>query len=333
MRACLLIPDLWPPPGMEQAARGLRLPALELLLGKGTLAESAGETVEGWLFRRFAVERSGDWPVAAVTLVADGGIPGRDVWMRADPVSLRADGTRLVLGDRAQLRIAPEEAAALAHALSRHFRDDALEFEPCAPGRWYLRLPAAPAMSTRSPDEAAGRHVDDWLPAGPDALHWHRLTNEAQMLLHQHPVNEAREERGEPPVNSVWLWGAGAVPDRARASFTGVWSNHPLAQGLARLAGIASGPLPCSGNEWLAEARPGADVLLVLEDLRGGGPGAWREALQALEKSWFHPLTEALRAKRISRLDLACPAPECSRTLTVEAGDFWKFWRGPKPLA
>ncbi|HEX9180327.1 MAG TPA: hypothetical protein VF859_08040, partial [Burkholderiales bacterium] len=237
MRACLLIPDLWPPPGMEAAARGLRLPGLELLLGKGAVADSGGETVEGWLFRRFGLERRGDWPVAAVTLLADGGDPGRNIWMRADPVSLRADGARLVLGDGAQLRIAPEEAAALTEALNHHFRDDGLEFQPRSPRRWYLRLPAAPAMSTRAPDQAAGRHVDEWLPAGPDALHWHRLMNEAQMLLHQHPLNEAREERGEPPVNSVWLWGAGAVPDHARASFAGVWSDHPLAAGLARLAG------------------------------------------------------------------------------------------------
>jgi hypothetical protein len=330
MRAYLLIPDLWPPPEMEEAARGLRLPGLELLLGKGTVADARGETVEGWLCRRFGVERRGDWPVAAVTLLADGGDPGRDVWMRADPVSLRADGARLVLGDGAWLRITPGEAAALAQALNRHFREDGLEFEPRSPRRWYLRLPAAPAMSTHAPHEAAGRHVDEWLPAGPDALHWHRLMNEAQMLLHQHPVNEAREERGEPPLNSVWLWGAGAVPDHARASFAGVWSNHPLAAGLARLAGIAAHPVPCSGAEWLREAT-GAEVLLVLEDLGGGG--AWREALQALENTWFSPLAEALRSKRLARLDLGCPAPARSRELVVEAGDFWKFWRGPRRLA
>ena len=46
------------------------------------------------------------------------------------------------------------------------------------------------------------------------------------MLLHQHPVNEAREARGELPVNSFWLSGCGraqaataaiTVDDRLRA--------------------------------------------------------------------------------------------------------------------
>jgi len=48
-------------------------------------------------------------------------------------------------------------------------------------------------------------------PKGVEALHWHQLFNEIQMLLFSHPVNEAREVRGELPVNSVWLW-AEVVP-------------------------------------------------------------------------------------------------------------------------
>jgi hypothetical protein len=31
------------------------------------------------------------------------------------------------------------------------------------------------------------------------------------MLLHAHPVNEAREARGQPSVNSFWLSGSGAA--------------------------------------------------------------------------------------------------------------------------
>src|SRR5512134_618282 len=137
MRARLLVPDLWPPPGMEDACRGLRLPGLELLLGKGTLVQSGSESLEGWLFTRFGCTRSGDWPVAPVTLLADGADPGHDFWLRADPVYLRADGARLVLTDSAAFRISSDEAGALVQALNRHFRDDGLEFQPVRPDRWY----------------------------------------------------------------------------------------------------------------------------------------------------------------------------------------------------
>jgi hypothetical protein len=38
---------------------------------------------------------------------------------------------------------------------------------------------------------------------------------EAQMTLHGHPLNAAREAAGQRPINSVWFWGCGAMPTRA----------------------------------------------------------------------------------------------------------------------
>ena len=57
---------------------------------------------------------------------------------------------------------------------------------------------------------------------------WHSILNEIQMVLHEHPVNEAREGRGEPPVNSVWLWGAGPMPGDVDAPFQSVSANDPI---------------------------------------------------------------------------------------------------------
>lgn len=338
MRARLLVPDLWPPPAIEDACRGLRLPGLESLLGKGTVVQSESESVEGWLFHHFGCPRAGDWPVAPVTLLADGADPGRDFWLRADPVFLRADGAHLVLADSAAFRISPDEAGALAQALNRHFRDDALEFQPLRPDRWYLRLPAAPAMTTRSLHEAAGRSVDGCLPAGPDALRWHRLLNEVQMALHGHPVNESREERGEVPVNSVWFWGGGALPEALSSPLSGVWSDEPLAAGLARLAGITARPLPGSAETWLGEAAAAdGEVLLVLEGLRAparlGDAFGWRETVQALERSWFAPLAAGLQAKRLAGMTVTSPGEARCCELSVDAADFWKFWRGPRRLS
>ena len=46
-----------------------------------------------------------------------------------------------------------------------------------------------------------------------------RLQSEVQLVFHVHPVNEAREERDEPVVNSIWLSGCGrAQPAEAAAS-------------------------------------------------------------------------------------------------------------------
>jgi hypothetical protein len=52
-----------------------------------------------------------------------------------------------------------------------------------------------------------GRNVDRWLGSGARLIR--RLQNEAQMLLHEHPLNAERERRGLLAVNSFWLSGAG----------------------------------------------------------------------------------------------------------------------------
>jgi hypothetical protein len=56
-----------------------------------------------------------------------------------------------------------------------------------------------------------GRNVDLWLGSHAGARLVRRLQAEAQMLLHRHPLNEAREAEGLLPVNSFWLSGTGAT--------------------------------------------------------------------------------------------------------------------------
>ena len=80
--------------------------------------------------------------------------------------------------------------------------------------RWYLRLPNVPDIVTRPPLAALGDHIDPYLPSGPERRFWHRLANDVQMVLHGTAINAARERRGEPPINSLWFWGAGTLPAR-----------------------------------------------------------------------------------------------------------------------
>jgi hypothetical protein len=204
------------------------------------------------------------------------------------------------------------------------------------PDRWYLRLPAKPSISTRPIATAAGRNVDDHLPLGPDALRWHRLLNEVQMALHEHPVNVEREARREPELNSVWFWGGGVLPERAVSPFSAVWTDEPLAAGLARLAGLAPRPVPSSFDQVLPEAGAQGEQLLVLDSLRGaarcGDARGWRERVQAMEYDWFGPLAAALQKRRIASAVIAFPGELRTRTLSVDAGDLWRFWRGPRTL-
>ena len=99
-----------------------------------------------------------------------------------------------------------------------------------------MKLARAPKLVDSQLSEVAGKDVQPYLPAGADALEWHRIFNEAQMLLHEHAVNEAREARGEPAVNSVWFWGGGTRPAVPGRPFDAVWSDDTTAIALAAAA-------------------------------------------------------------------------------------------------
>ena len=148
-------------------------------------------------------------------------------------------------------------------------------------------------------------------------------------------MNTAREARGDPVVNGVWLWGAGRLPASARGAWQSVSAGDPVACGLARLAGLrhrAPGP---GAVHWLERASEDGRHLVVLDGLRAaqalGDTEALAQRLRALEDGWFAPLLEALRAGRIGML--TTHVPDAAASFETARGDLRRFWRRPRPLA
>jgi hypothetical protein len=327
MHAELLVPALF------GARPGAALPALELLLARGRRSRAERLTFEGWLARAFALE--GDaLPAGALTCLAGGGDPGARFWLRADPVHLQLmrEGLRLVPGEA--FALSQEEAAALAEALKSHFAG-AFELQVVQTGRWCLGAERGAPLAASSPLEAAGKDVDASLPAGSEAARWHAFLNESQMLLHTQPVNEARESRGEPPVNSLWLWGAGTLPREARGRWQSLGADEPAALGLARLAGMRHRALPEGAAQWLERAPQEGRHLLVLDSLRAARALGDEESLQArlqqLEGAWFAPLLAALKAGRIGMVTIH--VPEAGASFETIRSDLRRFWRWRRSLA
>jgi len=210
-RMLFLIPHLFPSARLlEAATQDLRLPALQTLLARGTRQSSPAEGMEAVLCEALGIARQQDWPVAPISLEADGGVAGEAYWLRADPVHLRVMRDRIVLADSDTLELTQPEADALTAAIDQHF-GAGLSPIACHPKRWYLRLDAAPRLTTHARSVAVGCDIDPLLPHGDDAMQFRAWLNEVQMLLHDHPVNLAREARGALPINALWLWG-GRVP-------------------------------------------------------------------------------------------------------------------------
>ncbi len=334
MHAELVLPALLPR-GNETPYPAM--PALELLLARGRRALDERRSYEQWIGEACGLGEDDALPAGALTLLAEGGAPGDAVWMRADPVHLRLGRTDLTVVPAAAFALDSQEAASLAETLNVHFATE-FELHPVRAKHWCMRIDAAPRLSTRPTAEVAGGDVDTNLPQGEDAKHWHALMNEIQMLLHRHPVNEARQARGVPEVNSVWFWGAGKLPGKvADFRWRSVTADDPLARGLALHAGRSAQLLPASAEAWLAQQPAEGRHLVVLDALRlpfaMGDTTGWSAALAELETRWFAPLLGALRAGRIGMFTLH--ALDGREALSVETvrGDLRRFWRRAKPLS
>lgn len=263
-----------------------------------------------------------DLPTGALALLGDGGDPADGFWLHADPVHLLARRTDLVLVDASQFTLRADEASALVDTLNSHFAEDALRFVAPTPTRWYLRLPAAIDLRTVALDIAAGRSVDPLLPTGNDALDFNRRANEVQMLLHSHPVNAARAERGEPEINSVWCWGTGRLPERTRTSCTW-WTDDPLTHGLVRHAGGVVRPCPASAAEFLRTAGDGAHAVVLPHP--GAADAASRR--EEIARTWLEPLIRATAGGALHAPTLLTRVGHWAWHYSLTRGGLRKFWR------
>ena len=336
----LVVCDLFLPADIAAGVcADLRLPALEKMLARGASTGQAPSTgsartgesasLEGLLCGMFGLPCQPDAPIAPVSAAFDG--LGEGCWLRADPVHLRLQRDQLVL--LPDVGVNAGEAAQLCAALNEHFAGQGMEFFAPHPQRWYVRLDRLPDIETVPLSQAAGRNVRGLLPKGAEAARWHRVFNEIQMLLFAHPVNEAREARGELPVNSLWLWGGGTANISPQRNYDIVSSNEVLAEMFA-----AATDIPFAG--WQAQWRDEQNCdrqLLVWTGLRSalqrGDPGTWRAALQEFETGYAQPLWQALRAGKIAQVQLDVLGGDHARRLLLTRADAWAFWRRNRPLA
>lgn len=220
-----------------------------------------------------------DLPAAALTRDLLAGDAGDALWLSADPAWVQPDmnGVRLLACGRLQL--SEDDAAALADAVRPVIHDAGMRLEVSTPDRWHLQLPDhTPLPAFAAPEQAMGEDLSQHLPQGPEGRRWRVLLNEIQVLLHQHPLNAERRARGLPPVNSLWLWGGGRLPDAVSSGLTGVISDDVLLGALAHRAGLTRQPRTPAN---ISTARPG--WLIDLQDLPAHELAAsWWPALQSL---------------------------------------------------
>jgi len=161
----------------------------------------------------------GQLPLAAWLARQDGVAGPPDVGIGLMTPTHWAVGTdQVTLLDPDLLQLGEAESRELLAAVLPLFSSEGWTLQWGAATRWYAWHASLAGLRTASLDRVIGRNVDRWMPPDPHARLLRRLQSEVQMLLHQHPVNAAREARGALAVNSFWLSGCGLPPISPPAS-------------------------------------------------------------------------------------------------------------------
>ncbi|MFM0337535.1 regulator [Paraburkholderia fungorum] len=350
-RLHLLLPFALPAAAdASTALHDIQSPALDRLIARATLVERVvGEDFqrtlphERWVARQFGALPSGtaaadEAPLAPYMLRADGGEPGNATWACVQPVHVRIAHDHLVLIDPASLELSDDEAAALLAVARPLIEELGVRIEAPKPARWYLSGDGFGTLAGASPLRASGRNIEIWLPheahSGERSRAWMKLQNEVQMAWFEHPVNEAREARGLPAVNSIWFHAQGAAQP-VKSPFARVFTDAAATRGLALTAGAETAAPPASFGALPvgSGASNGSDNVTLVELDPFSAPyieqdwARWNDAFAALQTDWVEPALNALQTGQLGELGLTLCGDTGSVTLSVTRGDLRKFWR------
>ena len=128
----------------------------------------------------------------------------------ATPLHAALGLTDLTPLDPANIQLTDDESRALCEAADAHLSVEDVRLAFVTAAMWTATSVREINALTERPEWLIGEPLRPNLPRGNDARLLERWMNELQMLLFAHPVNAAREARGLPPINVVWLWGFGS---------------------------------------------------------------------------------------------------------------------------
>jgi len=274
-----------------------------------------------------------------------------EVAFRCNLVAVR-DGKML---DYSAGHISSPEAELLVASLNEKLGSDDIIIYPGIGYRHIMKLKgneeALQAVCT-PPHDIPGRPVADYLPRGDGSAFLRDLMARSEEVLKEHPVNLARESRGEVPASMIWLfWGSGPAPEvpgfnRVYGINAAVTSAVDIIRGLALMTGM--GVLDIKGvsdgldNDYAAQADGALNALgeydLVVIHVEApdeaGHAGSIDEKIEAIRRV-DNEIVSRLRIWRNDNLRLLVmpdhPTPIEIRTHTGEPVPFMVWGKSVKP--
>ncbi len=292
--------------------------ALTALLAKASIANKAEPLAQLRAYQSGINEKIS---VAAVAAKADGLPDLTGTWVIAAPVHLVLQRDDFSLYPEVPIKLSHAESEAYQATLNQHFQSDHLAFYTGRSGQWYLHVNGQGKFSHFSglthPSHAIGQTVDAFMPKHVDAKQWLQVQNEIQMLLFDSVENQAREQVGQLPVNSVWLYGAREVAggDEKTAALHYL-SDAPFYQGLASHTQAACEALPSEAANFENIIGESSVSAMIVDLTQATDLDAWLTTCQRL-----------LKRRQLKSLTLQLGRPESTLVAKIRPIDNWRFWR------
>jgi hypothetical protein len=247
-------------------------------------------------------------------------------WACAAPVHLLAGLDHLRLAAPAPLPIEDDASAALAAGINEHLADSGFTLVSVPRRGWLCECPQDLDCDASEPAAAVGGNLRDWLPAGRDARRVRAWVNEAQMILHEHPLNEQRMAHGDPPVNSVWLWGFGLAGQRTGNTESILLTDDDWLKGLWRLHSGTALEIAELDSSVAPTGVPGTTRIAIAS--RPQDRAAAERPSQAVPRL-LETVRTALESGTVARVSIHTG----SEVLDLDRRARWRFWRRPKALS
>ena len=281
---------------------------------ESSIVEQSGPADEAWLSRELF---AGALPIPtapyAWTELGGDSAVDEQIWY-AEPVHLAIGLDSAVVNSLDEAAPDAPESDALIAAAGEHTEPAGCRLERLG-DRWFLRSARRWTFSAQSLAAAIGRPVE--LPAreNDDALAWSRLHNAIQMSWHDHPVNLARDARGQPTISGLWLHGGGMYRSLPALRWSQVVSDQPGLRGAARAAGAAAAPLD---GPLIDRALIVWDDALLPSRLQDWS--RWREAMIEIDRR-----LGALAASSVD--ELVVTGRRRTKRWRIRASDRLRWWR------
>ncbi len=171
-----------------------------------------------------------------------------DIAFRCNLVTLNFQGNKIMMEDFSAGHITNEEAEKIILDLNKKLATSEIRFYAGLSYRHLMVLKNGlvhfsnvEKLEITPPHDLIDKEISSFLPATTEPIF--TLMKQSQRLLKNHPVNQARQAKGLPPANSIWLWGQGRSPRmitlKDRFGMEGyVISAVHLIKGIGILAGL-----------------------------------------------------------------------------------------------